>query len=266
MQRSTDVGTLTIGGASFLSTFEDVNWSSEGEFDDHAAASKFRAAGQPVKANAKFSVPMRSIKAGQTRVSHLDLTVATLGGLSVATEMVSLALKIGNPCNPVPNAGEFMRRYQVDPGGTIGADVSMEVADAASVALQLLALIESGDPDDLAATLSFTLNGAACTIPGFLRSGGHSVQGRQKVSIGFEGSDPTGTYPTAPTGTSTLLERAINAPKTPLAFTYVSHATEGLTRTGYALIESAEVTMEDAKIVRESYGFRVSAPWTTVLN
>ncbi|MGV3619121.1 MAG: hypothetical protein ACO1SV_27660 [Fimbriimonas sp.] len=266
MQTIKDIGTLTVGGANLLATLEDVQWEAEGEFDDYQNAVLFRKASQPVKSSARMTVPLRSIKTGQTRVSHMDLSVAALVGMDVRPELESINLSVSNPINPIPNQGEFKRRYQCDPGGTITADVAMEVADSASVALALMALLESDDPDDLAAVLAFTLNGSGVSVPGHLRRGSHTAPKRQKVTIGFEGSDPSGTYPTAPVGTTTLLEKAINVPKTPLAFTYASHATEGLTRTGFLLIETANATIEDARITRESYAFRVSAPWTTALN
>jgi hypothetical protein len=266
MQTLTDLGNLTIGGGAFMAVLEDVQWESEGEFDEILNPTRFRKAEQKTKSSARFTMPLKTIKSGATRVSHLDLSAAGLGGMDFRPEMESVTIKIANPINPIPNPGELKRRYQCDPGGTIDADLSLQVADADSVALALLALIESDDPDDAAAVLSLTLNGSAITVPGNLKRGGHNAQGRQKVTVGFGGSNPGGTYPTAPTGNTTLLERAINAPKTPLAFTYASHLTNGLTRTGYVLIETAEVVIEDARISRESYGFRVSAPWDTALN
>jgi hypothetical protein len=267
LQTSNDVGTLSIGGASFLASFDDVQWSCDPEFEDWQNGTRLRKGVQPMKNMAKLVVPSRPIKTGQTRISHMDLSVATLVSQNIKPELESLTLKIANPVNPIPNIGEFMRRYQVDPGGSITADLALRVADSASVSLALLDLLESTAVADLAGTLSFTLNGVAITVPGFLRRGGHSAPAgqQQKVTLGFEGSDNDGTYPAAPTGTSTVLERALNAPKTALAFTFISKTVGGLSRTGFVLIEGWEIAIEDGKIVRETGTFVVSEPWVTVV-
>ena len=263
MQTSNDVGTLTIGGASFLAVFEDATWTCDPEFDDWQNPSRFRKGGQAMKNAAKLAVRSKPIKTGQTRVSHFDLSALTLATQNLLPEMENWSFKVQNPINVIPNSGEFMRRYQADPGGTFMADFGLQVADTSSVALALAVLLESDDPADLAAVLSLTLNSVAITVPGHLRRGSHAVQGRQKVSIGWESSDNGGTMPTAPTGTSTMLERACNAPKTALAFTFVSKAVAGLSRTGYVLIESGEISGEPDKIVKEAWNFVVSEPWTT---
>ena len=267
MQTLNDVGSLVIGGTNILAIIEDVQWQAEGEFDEIKSPVRFREAGQRMKRNAQMTVPLSTVKSGANRVSHMDLTGSTLATLDCKPELSGITLRVTNPINPVPNVGEQFRRYQCDPGGSIAADLDLEVADSASNALALLALLESDDPDDVAALLALVLNGGNITVPGHMRRGSHNVAGRQKVTIGFVGSDPGGVaYPTAPVGTSTLLEKAINAPKTPLAFTFASHTTEGLARTGYLLIQSAEVRIEDARIVRESYSFRVTGDWGTALN
>lgn len=267
MQTRHDIGTLTIGGGSFLAIAEDVQWASEGEFDDFQSIDRWRQASQRMKKSATMTVPTRPIKTGNTRLSHFDLSAITLASLDILPELVSATLRVGNPVNTVPNIGEYARRYQADPGGTISADLNLEVADSASNALALLLLLESDDPADTEAILSLTLNAAAFTLPGHIRSGNHNAPGRQTVSIAFEGADPGGAtaYPTAPVGTTTMFERALNAPRTPLAFTYVSKLVDGLSRTGNCLIESAEMTIEDARMTRESYSFRVTGDWTTAL-
>lgn len=258
-----DLGTLTIGGTDFLAIIEDVQWRSEGEFDTFQTPTRFREARNGMKKNAQFTVPLKPIKSGQVRVSHFDLTVATLAGGNLIPEMNSMNLRIQNNVATAPSIGEVFRQYQVDPGGSITMDFDCDIAEEDSVVLSLMALLESDAIADLIAIASFTLNGIAVTLPGHIMNASHNVGGRQKASLSFAGSDPSGTYPTAPVGTSTILERALNAPRTPLAFTYVSKTVGGLSREGFCLIESAEARIEDARIVNESYGFRVTGDWLT---
>jgi len=262
-QTSNDVGTLTIGGTSFLQVFEDVQWSCDPEFDDWQNPTRLRKGSQPMKNAARLEVPLKPVKTGSVRLSHFDLTALSLAGISLLDEYESLEFRVTNPISPLPNGGEFKRRFQVDPGGTLEATINTELQSENSEIVDLLALLESDDPDDLAAILSMTLNAVAITAPGNLRRGTHNAGGRQKATIQWEGSDNEATYPTAPTGTSTILERAINAPKTPLAFSYVSKLVEGLERSGNLLIASGMVRIPSDKLVQETWSFVVSEPWTT---
>lgn len=265
MQTLTDVGNLSLGGSAFVELIQDVNWQSTNEFDEYQSASRFRKAAELVKKHATMKVPLRRIKSGQRRVTHLDFTVATLAGLSFKEEMTNLSLKVSNPVNPAPCVGQLFQLYSVDPGGSITADISMEIADSNSVAIQLMLLAESDAVTDSEAVLTFTLNGSPVTLPGWIAGNSHSVAGRQKVSIPFQGNDPGTTYPTAPTGTSSLLERALNAPRTPIPFQFTSKLVGGADRTGYLLISGAEISIEDSKIVAESYDFVVNGAWDSEL-
>lgn len=260
-----EVGDLTIGGTDFMAVLENVSWNNSPEFDEFTTPTRFRAARNGMKKAAAFDVALKPIKSAQIRVSHFDISVATLAGGNLIPEMNSMNLRIQNNIATAPSIGEVWRQFQTDPGGSITMDWDLDVAEADSVALSLLALVESDAIADLIAIASFSLNGVAVTLPGHLMGGSHSVSGRQKVSLQFEGSDPGGgtAYPTAPVGTSTILERALNAPRTPLAFTFVSKDVGGLSRSGYCLIESAEARIEDARIVTENYSFRVTGDVVT---
>lgn len=267
MQTLNDVGEVSIGGTSILAVVSNVQWQSENERVPITSPLRFRDSGQQVKRSAQMTVPLSSVKSGANRVSHMDLTLMSLAAQSVISglELVDATVRVTNNIQQVPNVGEYFRRYQCDPGGGIAADLNLQVADTSSAALALLELLESDDPDDKEATFAMTINAVATSVVGHIRRGTHDVEGRQKVTIAFESSDPGGvTFPSSPAGTSTLYTKAINAPKTPLAFEFVSHATAGLSRTGYCLIRSAEFRVEDAQIVKESYAFQVTGDWTTV--
>jgi hypothetical protein len=110
-------------------------------------------------------------------------------------------------------------------------------------------------PGDADLAFTFTLNGVQVTFPVIITSVAHnaSVGQVQTINVSFQGQDPlTGNNPSAPTGTTTILEKVLNAPQTAIPIAFTSKASGGVAYTGNALIQSYSVNISNSAVVEES--------------
>jgi hypothetical protein len=90
-----------------------------------------------------------------------------------------------------------------------------------------------------------------------------SAGATQRYKITLNSRWATGANnPTAPTGTTSLLEKAFNAPGTALAIVATSRATNGISYSGNFVIESARVAINQADAIMTQYRFRSSGAVT----
>jgi hypothetical protein len=110
-------------------------------------------------------------------------------------------------------------------------------------------------PGDADGAFSFTLNGVTVTFPVVITSAAHGASNgqTQMVAVNFVGQDPlTGDMPSAPTGTTTILEKILNVPQTALAIAWTTKASGGVAYTGNALIQSYSVNISNGAVATEN--------------
>ena len=84
----------------------------------------------------------------------------------------------------------------------------------------------------------------------------------QRLEISFVGQDPgSSDYPAAPTGTTSILEKALNAAQTAVAIVWTTQVAGGAAYTGNALYSSFAFSINQGRVVRNQYSFvGVGAP------
>lgn len=249
-----DISVFSAGGASLLGIVEDVSFDIKEDQKDVSLTNRFRSSAQGLKMDATIKATIMDTVGAPVRVSHLNLTALTLGDNILG---VVSRLKFSASMEKLTKAGvgAVWKSHQVV-GGDFMAEVEMEgttdtfapfIADAVSTTLA-----------DRNAILAFTLNAVAFEIPMRVESVGFGTnrRGFQVLKIALKGRDPdTGTYPTGPAGTTSLVQKAINDPATELVYAFTSKSADGFTLGGNMIWESMEFEVVDGEIVNLQYGW-----------
>lgn len=249
-----DISVFSAGGVSLLGIVEDVAFDITEDQKDVSLTNRFRSSAQGLKLDATIKATIMSTLSAPDRVSHLNLTALSLGDslLGVVTR-----LKFSSNMEKLTKAGvgSWWKEHQIV-GGDFMAEVEIEgttdtfapyIADAVSLT-----------GADRNATLDFTLNAIAYTLPMRMETIGFGTnrRGFQVLKIALKGRDPdTGTYPTAPVGTTSIVEKAINDPATVLAYSFTSKAADGFTLAGNMVWDSMEFEVVDGEIVNIQYNW-----------
>lgn len=261
-----DIGTLTIGGVAVLCSIDNVNWSATADRTDVRGPCRFGAFSVITKDQATLRAKLYGAGAGFVNTS-VDLSAVTIGGVSIKPVMYTLNLSGGFDKQDLPAIG-VLGKAQGITGKSYTGSVEL-VLDDGLVAQNLIVASESRTLADREMILSFTSNGVAFTIPVQLTGNdGGSEQGNyQRVTLNFEGQSPASptAYPTVPGGTTTLFEKALNTPKTNLAFTYVSKTVSGVSRTGFLTWDSFNIVISDGTVTDYTYNWMTYGDWTTVV-
>lgn len=208
---------------------------------------------QVVKAKFSINFSLFSNIGDPERVSHLNLSAASLGGDDIkALGIDTLSLSVSYARKDKPQAGSLFPWPQ-NTKIRITGSVSFQVED------------DGGMPymeDAVAAlytarvkTLSFTLNGTAVTLPILLTNCKWTAErdGNQMFSADFGPRKPTsGVYPVAPTGTSTLFATSLNAFRAALAVV-INNAATGESVAANCIFDKADLEIRDGQLVPVKY-------------
>lgn len=250
-----DMSVFTLDGASVLGVFEDIDYSVDATIVDGAAVTSPGETPQETKRFAKLTTKLMSTLSAPDRVSHLDLSAASLGGTAYLGTVRSLNLNGTYKQNKQAGVGAGWTKPQNSTKmykATVDLDCNDDVASAFEVKMH------SSTYSDRDMVLSFTLNGVPITIP--MRMTRVQLTGQrgdlQSVKIELQGKCPdTGAYPTAPTTGTTLLSKAFLAWKTAITFAFTSKASKGVAVSGNAIFNSFTIDIQDEQIVSVQYAF-----------
>lgn len=221
---------FSAGGTSLLDSCDGVTIKVSPASAEGKPVSRLGKSPQLVKKSFEISTAAMSNVTGINRVTNLNLSALTVGGTDYLAHVDGISLTGSFEHKEGSARGDLWSKSEVvakDYTGTL----NLLIPTAGLVALQTLAV--SSTVADSYSTLSFTINGVATTLPIMFGSYTHmaTVDDLQKIQIEWSGRDPlTGAYPTAPTGTSSLLTKAFNDSRTELAFAFTPaavNATQG---------------------------------------
>jgi hypothetical protein len=250
-----DISVVTFGGVALLGLFDDVTYSVDETQVDGSALSRFGKCAQGTKLSGNFDCKVMDSKTSPTRVSHLDLTVFSLGGTDYLAVVRSISLKESFEGKQKAGLGSLFKRPQ-NIRKDFSAEIELDCADGTASAI--MALMHSATASDRNVALSFTLNSIATTIPMRIQKVSHkgSRNDLQTLAISLMGRDPgASAYPTAPTGTTSLYEKFLNDFRTELSFTYTSKTSSGFSVTGNCIPASLAVEIQDEALLYYSYSF-----------
>jgi hypothetical protein len=244
-----DVSVLTVNAVDYTPLVSTVSLTKNVATAEGQAISRKYNNPQAVKNSWSLAFTARNTKTAPFRVTNLDLTGHSIGGSAFVADTESLTINV-NAVHAMGDACQDGHAYPVYTGSTIDGSAVLKVP---TTSVPLMAALDAPGDADLAFT--FTLNGVQVTFPVIITSVAHnaSVGQVQMVNVSFVGQDPlTGNHPSAPTGTTTILEKVLNAPQTAIPIAFTSKASGGVAYTGNALIQSYSVNISNSAVVEES--------------
>ncbi len=258
-----DLSAWTIGGASQIDYAPDAAIEFNFDLDDGATLLSGGARHEVTKKVASLKTSLFSTVSA-SRVSNLDLTAFSIDAVDYISHVRSARFNFSVPSGEASGVGSLWKEPQPMPNSrdvTVSADLLVPAASATANALRLLAAIcKNSDREDASVAFTMTLNSVAITLPMTVKSVGFPQKRGEMftVSVELAGRAPiSGTYISAPAGTTTLIEKAINQTATALAFVFTPHddAGFGTSFTGNMVIESFDFSIEDSKIVSTNFSY-----------
>src|SRR3990167_312500 len=261
-----DLTTATFGGASQLDYIKGARYTLKGQTDEAAALTTQGARAEVVKRSGALSFDLFSNQRGTQRISNLDITSVSIDGteyetmakggsfrLTVPNKDASAAQDLWAWPQPLPNSRDF----------SASVDLMIVAGSATANALRDFGVqLASADENDSSMVLTLVIDTTTITLPMTVENLELGIErdGLQMIKLDLKGRAPiSGTYPTSPAGTTTLLEKAINAAATALAFTFTPHDDVGFGQivTGNMVVESVDFSFNDGQIVVMNYQYAV---------
>ena len=251
-----DISTISLAASSYLLDAEGMTWTIGTETVRNDSLTDDMESEQVQKITHSLDIPLMSSLTNPDRVSDLNMTAATLGGDNLLTTgLSSLDLDISYARADRPSAGSMFKHPQNVKRRLTGR-VEFAVPDSGDI--PLVTAVGSTTHADKVLSLSFTINAITFTLPVLLTNVVTSADrdGLIMISADLGPRKPVGggAYPSAPVGTSSLLEKAINDYRTPIAVVVATKAVGGRSGTGNFIFDSVKLEARDGGLVMVRYG------------
>jgi hypothetical protein len=253
-----DISIFSIGGNSVLAAFDNVTLTTTNTTGNTASV---KAAGQRssiLKSMATIDVNLRGTSTTTSdATTHLDLTSLAFGAYTF-TCFSAVSLNISYATAVVPCVGE---RYKMEDNTKLilNAEIRAQAVNGMAEAF-MVPFTDAAALADSNGNLSLVYNGVTHTIACMIQEVSLVAErdGVQELSIKLEGRAPdSGAFPAAPTGTTALFDKSLNAYNTALAIAFQSiTGTNGINVSGNFKFQSVSLSLEDEQIVPVSYSFR----------
>ncbi len=264
-----DLSVFTIGGTDYLSTARDIMYRLTNDTVDGKILKVLGRQAQVVKRGIELQTGQFTNFSTPVRVANLDISAFTIDAIDYKAKLLGGSFNISLEHKeasgvadlwkfPIVTAKDFTARAELlipasaaatNPARVFGAD-----AHSATVANSQM-------------VFSMTINGVAITLPMVVKSFEHRLNDGdyQRVGVELVGQGPdSGSYPTAPAGSTSLLEKAFNAPGTALAgvLTPKAGAGEGNSYAGNLIYQGVSFDFNDASLIVPSFSFVSQGTWT----
>lgn len=258
-----DLSAWTVGGGSQLDFAPDAQIEFNFDVDDGAAMT---TTGERIEVAGKRATLSTSLfsTVGSSRVSNLDLTAFSIDAVDYIAYVQSAQFSFSVPNSQTKGVGSLWHAPQPrtnERAVTVNATLQVPAATATANALRLLGGIAvHADREEASVAFTMTINGIAITLPmTVVRVGVPQKRGEMlEIPIELRGRAPvSGAFITAPAGSSTLIEKAINATATAIAFVFTPHDDAGFGKSfnGNMVIESFDFSVEHGKIIATNFQY-----------
>lgn len=254
-----DVSVLDVGGISLKNDAPTARFTSESVTAEGQPLDRWGGNPQVTKLKWGLTLDALSTKSGAVRVTNLDFSALSITGTSVIANVESFDLQ-GSFSLDTGDGPNDVFEYAVVTAKQYSGSMTIKVPTSS---VPLMAGLDTG-VSSWQGSLTFTINSITTTMPVVINSAEHvaTVGSAQVINLTFTAQDPlTGDHPSAPTGTSTLWEKALNAGHTAVAIQYTTKASGGIDYTGNAVFAGFSLSVKNRDVVRNSYTFAgVGAP------
>jgi len=245
--------TFSVAGGSQLEFVRDAEITVNDAQVEGAPASRFGGNTQGVKRAATISGTLMTDSSTDIRVSHLNVSAATLGAVNLLSPNVlnSLTLGINMTHQMKAGVGQLWQTPVVSDGSF---DTSLTLDFDGTAVPQLLVDMFSATYANLNKTLDFTVNGVQIQIPFRMREASIPVgKGEKQIyTLGLADRSARSGVTVLPSGTTSLLEKALNQPKTAIAFAFQGASTFNISMSGNMVWSRYQLQIQDSGLVLAS--------------
>lgn len=255
--------------ADYLGLIRDVTVSVNVDTFEADPIARVFSQNQVAKKLVTVNAPLMSVKSGSVKVSHLDLSAFSVLGQSFASYIESGTFTVNIATGDSSGRADLFQYTQPTGKKTIEFDGVIKVPATAGAGSQALpTAFFSSTPTDLQGTLTFTINSVTTTVAMTFSNLEQQLSGGefQRLRIRAVSNAPdSGTYPAAPTGTTTIFERALNTiARHRLQIT--NHASEGGQMAGNAVVTRCQLQIPESGLVLATYEWGSQGDWTYTTN
>lgn len=224
---------------------------------------------QITKKGVRVSATLRSTKSGSIKVCNLDVSAISILGQAYDSYLESGSLTVNQETAEVSALADLFEYNQATGKKSIEFDGVIRIpatAGAGSQALQTA--LASATVTDSQGTITFTINGVTVTCAMTVESITQEESGGATQSIRLRAvcnAPDSGTFPAAPTGTTTLLERMLNT-TTRHRLRFTTHASEGGQWAGNAILTRYTLTIPNQGLVVAECEWLNQGTWTFTAN
>lgn len=255
--------------ADYLGLIQNVTFRGELDTVEAAPIARPYSRQQPIKKGGVITAPLMSVVSGSAKVSSLDFTALTIFGQDYEPYLQNGELTIGWGLSDATAVGDFWKWPHYNGTKTLSFTGTILVPSTAALGSQFTPTrFFSATPSDHEGSVSMTLNGVTITAAMTLKSLEHAFNrgDLQAFNVSFEANSPdTGTYPAAPTGTTTILERALNSVNVH-RLRLTTHASEGQQYAGNGILSQARIVIPNADLIKVEYEWQTQGAWTSTPN
>lgn len=256
-----ELAALSIDASSFLADLPNLTATIEGDAVRNDNITDDMESEQLQKLSCRIQAPLMSTVSNPDRVSDLNVTVATLGGENLLTYgLQELTLEIGYARQERPSAGSWFK-FPQNVKRRISGSCTFSVPDAGTATM--LSKLASTTHSDKVMTLACTINGVAISLPVLLQTVEFQAErdGLQmlRCSLGARKGSVT------PSGTTSLLEKAINAFRSTVAIVATTKAVGGQSIAGNFIFDSVSLQVRDGELVMTDYSFLSQGTFTSTV-
>jgi len=253
-----DLAVFDVANESLLATVQGARYQVVTTTEDGRPLTRSARTAQPVKREARVAALVTSLGTAPFRVSHLDVSQLQVGGAPLRAHLRRGTVR-----------GEFDHAEGSGVGDAwrwpvlVERDFSAQLELAVPVTSVPLAAASHGALTNALVNLVMEINGVTVSLPMALTQWEHrwTMGDIQVVRAELSGVGPdTGTYPTSPTGSASLLARAMSQPEAPVAMEITSRASGGQTYAGNFMWEHFAFRVREGKLVQTEYGWRSQGP------
>lgn len=256
---SGDLAVHTIASVDLLAVVKNASFAGEIENVDGSPMPIAGMSAQAVGWGGRLETGVMSTLSTPTRVSHLDISAMTVDGTAYRTMLRGGSFEGSFTVQEGRAAGDKWRVPIVTKKDySVRAEIMIPRSGTANPLRTILGDLLGATAADLAMAFSITINSVAVTLPMLLVNA--TVKGAVGdltiVEIELKGRAPdSGSYPTAPTGTTSLLEKALNDAGTAVAFSFTPHndAGEGANIAGNAVFGGFGFDFNGGDLINHRY-------------
>lgn len=251
-----NLSVFSVGGNSQLDYLQNANIRFTETQVEGAAASKFGGNSQGVKMQGEITFSVFSDQATDNRVSHLDVSAADLGSVDLLSPNIlnDLQFSVDYTHGMNPSIGDLWA-FPVIVDRRFAA--SLRCAMMTDDAPDLLVDFMSGTYADKNKTLGFTINSVGVECPMRVTDASMAIAQQQMLEYNLSLADRSGRSGVTilPSGTTSLLEKALNQSRTALAFSFRPKAHPSMNFSGNMIVRRVSLGISDNVLIPISYTY-----------